>query len=140
MHHARKLTWLALAAFAALALTAPAALAQTEPLTHNAAPRLIVKQEIHAAADFNCPLVGPSPPPVLSPIITDGGCRVHTVSPSDHDPSGGGWYRNRSLDVRFGSRHTRRPGRRRLHVTPGTHRSCGDLHAQSVWTDRTAHE
>ncbi|HYJ00300.1 MAG TPA: hypothetical protein VEX36_11585 [Thermoleophilaceae bacterium] len=73
---------LGLAVMGALALSASPALAQTEPLTHNATPRLSVKQEIHASPDFNCPLVGPSPPPIFSPMITDGGCRVHTVSPS----------------------------------------------------------
>jgi hypothetical protein len=82
MHHALRPIQLFVLAIATMALAAPAALAQTEPLTHSSSPRLIAKQEVHGAPDFNCTLVGPSPPPPLSPIVTVGGCRVHTAAPS----------------------------------------------------------
>jgi hypothetical protein len=70
------LTLLAMLAFAAAA-GAPSALAQ---FPHNQTPRLIVKQEIHATSDMNCPAVTPNPAPDPLPVVTTGGCRVHIVS------------------------------------------------------------
>ena len=85
MHIGRKLTLLVMLAIAAAAFAAPSAFAQTstEPESHNQTPRLIVQQEVHAANDVNCPLVGPSPPvapPALPPLAATGGCRTHIVS------------------------------------------------------------
>lgn len=77
MRLARKLTLLALLAIGGAALAAPPALAQVEPELHNQTPRLIVQQEVHGAADVNCPPVTPSPPPDPSPNTTGGGCRQH---------------------------------------------------------------
>ena len=98
MRIARKLTLLAMLAIAAAAFAAPSAFAQssTEPEAHNQTPRLIVQQEVHAANDVNCPLVGPSPPvapPALPPLAATGGCRAHvasvgTVPLTQHDALG----------------------------------------------------
>jgi hypothetical protein len=82
MRLARKLTLLAMLAIAATALAAPTAFAQTEPEGHNQTPRLIVQQEVHAANDVNCPNVTPSPPPLVSPTVTAGGCRQHYTAPN----------------------------------------------------------
>lgn len=82
MDIARKLRLFGVGVIGALALAAPAAWAQTEPLTHNQAPRMLVKLEVHAAADINCPMTVPFPPPVPGPLVTAGGCRVHMVAPS----------------------------------------------------------
>jgi hypothetical protein len=81
MRVARKLTLLAALAIAAMALAAPPALAQTEPEVHASVPRLVAVQEVHAATDTACPAVTPSPPPVLSPMMTGGGCRQHYTAP-----------------------------------------------------------
>jgi hypothetical protein len=93
MRIARKLTLLAILAIAATALAAPSAFAQTEPLAHNQTPLLIVQQEVHGAADANCPLVTPSPPPNPGPLVTAGGCRTHVSAPNveiiAHVSSGG---------------------------------------------------
>jgi hypothetical protein len=77
MRIARKLAMLAIAV---MALAAPTALAQIEPELHNQTPRLIVAQEVHAGADLACPAVVPTPPAVVSPTVTSGGCRVHVAS------------------------------------------------------------
>lgn len=98
MRSARRLTLLAVLAIAATGLAAPSALAQTEPLGHNQASRLIAQQEIHNTNDPNCPLVSPSPPatpPTLPPLTASGGCRAHVTSGnsdvvwSTHVTSGG---------------------------------------------------
>jgi hypothetical protein len=77
MRIARKLTLLATLAIAATALAAPTAFAQTEPESHNQTPRILVAQEVHAANDIACPAIAPTPPPLVSPTVTSGGCRVH---------------------------------------------------------------
>jgi hypothetical protein len=79
MQRIRTLTLLAMLAIAASALATPSAFAQNEPLPHNQTPRLIVNQEVHAAADTFCPLVTPSPAPVPGPTTTGGGCRIHVT-------------------------------------------------------------
>jgi hypothetical protein len=73
----RNMRLLMLMAIAAIAVAAPSAFAQTEPLVHNQAPRLIVQQEVHGATDANCPDVVPATPPIMSPMVTSGGCRLH---------------------------------------------------------------
>ena len=81
MRIARTLTLLAMLAIAASALAAPSAFAQTEPLAHNQTPLLSIQQEVHGAADANCPLVTPSPAPSPGPLVTAGGCRIHVSAP-----------------------------------------------------------
>lgn len=76
----RKLTLPAALAIAASTLTTPSGFAQNEPLPHNQTPRLIVGQEVHAAADQPCPLVTPSPAPSPGPTFTTGGCRIHVTA------------------------------------------------------------
>jgi hypothetical protein len=80
MRIARKLALLAVPALAVTALAAPSAFAQVEPELHNQAPRLIAQQEVHNAADVNCPAVVPTPPVAVSPTTTSGGCRFHVIS------------------------------------------------------------
>lgn len=82
MDLARRLIQLTMLAIAGMALSAPSVLAQTEPLLHPKVPRLLVKQEVHAAPDANCPAVTPTPPPVPGPLMTAGGCRLHVSAPS----------------------------------------------------------
>jgi hypothetical protein len=82
MRIARKLTLLAMLAIAATALAAPSAFAQFEPELHNQTPRIIVQQEVHAGTDLACPIVTPTPPPALSPLVTAGGCRSHYSAPN----------------------------------------------------------
>jgi hypothetical protein len=93
MRVTRKFTLLALLALAATGLAAPISFAQTEPLAHNQAPRLIVQQEVHAGTDLNCPVVTPTPAPNPGPLSTSGGCRMHVaganIAQSEHLTAGG---------------------------------------------------
>jgi hypothetical protein len=93
MRIARKLTLLAMLAVAATALAAPPAFAQVEPELHTSVSRLIATHEIHAAMDTACPAVMPTPTPVLSPVVTSGGCRQHytasNVALTSHLSAGG---------------------------------------------------
>jgi hypothetical protein len=82
MQLVRRLILLTTLAVSAAALAAPAALTQTEPMLHRKAPRLVVQQEVHAAADSPCTAVTPVPAPVPGPLITAGGCRLHVSAPS----------------------------------------------------------
>jgi hypothetical protein len=95
----------------ATATTTPAAtsaLAQTEPLTHDQAPRLIVQQEVHASADTACTAVTPSPAPVPGPSSTSGGCRIHVVGQGieryAHLQAGGASFIIDSCNVEFDMR------------------------------------
>lgn len=93
MRATRKCTALAMLAFAAMGLATPAASAQTEPLTHNQTPRLIVQQEVHAGTDVACPVVQPTPAPSPGPLTTSGGCRLHVAGSNatltEHISAGG---------------------------------------------------
>lgn len=93
MRFMRKSTLPVMLALTATGIAAPPVFAQTEPLAHNQAPRLIVQQEVHAGADVNCPVVTPTPAPNPGPLTTSGGCRLHVagsnVSLSEHLTAGG---------------------------------------------------
>jgi hypothetical protein len=94
---ARKLTPLIALAAPVAAVTvsvAPMAVAQPqEQALHNQTPRLLAAQEVHAANDVTCPVVTPTPPPLPSPLVTAGGCRMHfsglNVTLSAHLSAGG---------------------------------------------------
>ena len=108
MRIVRKLALLATPAIAATALAAPSAFAQTEPLFHHSAPRIVVAQEVHAANDPACPFVAPSPPPVPSPVVTSFGCRLHVAglgaTISSHLSAGGAEILAATCDWEFNVR------------------------------------
>ncbi|HYI99603.1 MAG TPA: hypothetical protein VEX36_08015 [Thermoleophilaceae bacterium] len=130
MRIARKLTLLAMLAITATALAAPSAFAQVEPELHNQTPRLIVAQEVHAGADIACPAVTPTPPPSPGPLVTAGGCRVHTSAPnvvlSTHLSAGGTEVVVSSCNVEFDKRVDNAGEGYAVHheFTPGTQGTC----------------
>jgi hypothetical protein len=83
MRLVRTLTQLAMPGVAVMALVAPPALADHGgEFLHNQTPRMAAAQEVHAAADVACPAVIPSPPPLIQPTSTNGGCRQHYTAPN----------------------------------------------------------
>lgn len=106
---ARKLTPLVAPAAIVAAVTvsvAPMAFAQPqEQALHNQTPRLLATQEVHAVNDVACPVVTPTPPPLPSPLVTAGGCRLHfsgpNVSLSAHLSAGGAEVLVSTCDIEF---------------------------------------
>lgn len=128
MRRAQKVAMLATVAIAAATSTAVAQ--PQEGAVHNQSPRLVTAQEVHAAGDTACPSVVPSPPPVVSPTATAGGCRLHftgsNLTLTAHLSAGGTEVLMMTCDIEFDLRldSAGEGWISHLELTPGTTGSC----------------